>query len=146
MRIALFFERYMHSRPLLWLDTELKRMLGIDVYQYPFPVKQGYTAIRQGSIDLLVLRCEETDAVKERAIAQFVGLDDFAMVRSDVTARKGVADHYARFRQQIRFPREYLDRMYGSKYARHFYGEDQLKRFRQRWRGDAAEKERGDGT
>ena len=131
--VQLFLDRYMHSRPLIWFDTELRPMLGIDVYEHPFPTEQGYTVLKQGHLELLVLRCDESDTVKERAIGEFIGIRDFHMVRSNVTARKASAATYAKFQQEIRLPDAYIDRMVGSKYATHFYREGELAEFRRRW-------------
>jgi hypothetical protein len=135
--IDVFISRYMHSRPLTWLDAEIRTHFGIDVYSYPFPVEQGYTVITEGRTSLLVLRCELDDERKERAIAGFLGLDGFEIVRSNVRSEKPEGQKYQEFKQRIRIPPALLDRMYDSKYARHFYSEAERDHFRKRWSGGA---------
>ncbi len=130
----LFLQRYIHSRPLTWLDVELKRTLGIDVYKHELPKEKGYTVIEHGVLQLLILKCEIPDSTKEEAIARFVGIDDFKMLKSNVAADKVYAEQYKLFKETIRFPDAYLDRMYNSKFARHFYSESELSRFREKWR------------
>jgi hypothetical protein len=131
--IQVFLDQYMHWRPLLWLDTELKTTLGVDVYQYPFSLQQGFAIINERNIDLLVMKCELDDAAKSRAIAQFLGLDDFKMVRSNVSSQRSHARQYEEFRRRIRVPDWLLEEMYESKYARFFYSDEERARFRARW-------------
>lgn len=133
--IDVFIKNYMHSRPLTWLDAEIKTNFGIDVYQTPFPVDQGYTVISGGRISLLVLRCELDDRTKALAIGDFLGLDEFEIVRSNVASEKSYARQYAEFKQRIRLPPALLDQMYDSKFARHFFSREERDIFRERWSG-----------
>jgi hypothetical protein len=133
--IDVFIKNYMHSRPLTWLDAEIKTNFGIDVYQTPFPIDQGYTVVSQGRISLLVLRCELDDHTKSQAIADFLGLGEFEIVRSNVASDKSYAGRYAEFKQRIRIPPALLDKMYNSKFARHFFSSEERDLFRERWSG-----------
>ena len=133
--IDIFIEKYMHWRPLTWLDAEVKTSFGIDIYQHPFPIKQGYTIITEGSTSLLVLRCDLDDKTKTRVIADFLDLDDFEIVRSNVRSEKPEARKYADFKRRIRMPAALLDQMYDSKFARHFFSKEELALFRKRWSG-----------
>jgi hypothetical protein len=131
----IFIKNYMHWRPLTWLDAEIKTSFGIDIYQHPFPVEQGYTVISEGNTGLLVLRCELDDQTKKRAIADFLNLDEFEIVRSNVRSEKPEARKYADFKQRIRMPPALLDQMYDSKFARHFFSQEERELFRKRWSG-----------
>jgi len=138
--IEIFIENYMHSRPLTWLDAEIKTIFDIDVFQYPFPVDRGYTVISSGRTSLLVLRCELDDRTKAQAIADFLDLDEFEIVRTNVASEKSYASQYAEFKQHIRIPPALLDQMYNSKFARHFYSGKEREQFRARWSGSSATK------
>ncbi len=133
--IDVFIERYMHSRPLTWLDAEIKTHFGIDVFQLPFPIERGYTTISQDNVSLLVLRCDLDDRAKGRAIADFIGLDKFEIVRSNVASDKNYAIPYSMFKQRIKLPPPLLDQMYDSKFARHFFSKEELDLFREQWSG-----------
>jgi hypothetical protein len=131
--IDLFINNYMHSRPLTWLDAEIKTNFGIDVYQTPFPVDQGYSVISQGRTSVLVLRCELSDQAKAAAIADFLGIEHFEIIRSNVSGAKSYAEQYAEFKRRITIPPALLDQMYNSKFARHFYSEGEREQFRAQW-------------
>jgi hypothetical protein len=137
--IDAFIDKYMHSRPLTWLDAEIKTHFGIDIFQHPFPIEQGYTTITQANVSLLVLRCDLDDRTKAQAIADFIGLDEFEIVRSNVASEKDYASPYAKFKQRIVIPPALLDQMYESKFARHFYSRDERDLFRKRWSGNRSD-------
>lgn len=133
--INVFIEKYMHSRPLTWLDAEVKTHFGIDIFQHPFPIETGYSAIYQGNVSLLVLRCDLDDRTKAQVIADFIGIDEFEIVRSNVASEKSYAGPYARFKQRIKIPPALLEQMYNSKFARHFYSREERDLLRARWSG-----------
>ena len=135
--IGIFIKNYMHSRPLTWLDAEIKTNFDIDIFQHPFPVDRGYTVISSGRTSLLVLRCELDDQKKAQAIADFLDLDEFEIVRTNVASEKSYARQYAEFKQHIRIPPALLDQMYNSKFARHFYSSEEREQFRARWSGSS---------
>jgi hypothetical protein len=137
--IDLFLERYSCYRPLIWFDEEFKFATGIDVYREPFDREAGHTRFQVGNREVLILKLETPDEVKERAIAEFVGLEDFRLQRSNVAQQKDYGDQYADFKQSIRFSPEFLRTMYDSKYTRHFYTGEEIEGFRSRWHAQATD-------
>jgi hypothetical protein len=120
---------------LTWLDAEVKTHFGIDIFQHPFPIERGYTAISHDNVSLLVLRCDLDDRTKAQAIADFIGLDKFEILRSNVASDKNYASPYSMFKQRIKLPPALLDQMYDSKFARHFFSREERELFRKRWSG-----------
>jgi hypothetical protein len=133
--IALFLEKYMHWRPLVWFDAELKTTLGVDVYQHAFDAERGYGSFREGRVEMLILKFDLPDETKSRVIAEFLGLDELPIVSSNISSERSQADAYAEFRRKLRIPEALLDEMYESKYARHFFTEAQRADYRKRWGG-----------
>lgn len=133
--IRIFLERYMHWRPIVWLDAELKTTLGVDIYRSPFPRDLGYGTISGDRVNILILRHDLDDRTKERVIADFLDLDEFEIVRSNVASEKNYGRQYEEFMQRIRIPPDLLDQMYNSKYARHFYSSVEIEQLRARWSG-----------
>jgi hypothetical protein len=131
--MRLFFERYSCYRPLLWFDEEMKYETGVDVYRHPFPNGRGSLAFREGAIEVLVLKTETDDAVKEEALSEFLGVEDLRLVKSNVGERKAYAGQYREFKERIRFPDAFFRTMYDSRYARHFYDDDEIARFSRQW-------------
>jgi hypothetical protein len=132
--IDLFHERYSCYRPLLWFDEEMKYATGVDVYRHPFPVDRGSLCFREGPIEVLVLKTETVDIVKEKALSDFLGIEDVALAKSNVAEQKAYAQQYREFKERIRFPETFFQTMYDSRYARHFYDAGEIDRFSRQWR------------
>lgn len=124
------------QQPPIWFDEHIKAEFGLDIFIFPFPKDRGYTIIKQDHIELLVLKLELDDAVKVEAISQFLGIRPFPMLRSNVAKTKGYAQTYQSFRKTFPFPKTTLDTMYNSRYAHHFYTEQEITNFRRKWLED----------
>lgn len=123
-----------HTFPLEFFDTEMRPALGWNVFTTPFPHHAGYAIYRCERADVLLLRLEDLDRCVTRAFREFLGIDNFTLVRENVGSEKDYSEMYRRLLDAIRLPESYLSRMYGSKYATHFYTTDELSRFNARWR------------
>ncbi len=128
-----FLNHYPQSVPETWFDMEVKPLYGIDVYAQPFDAQRGYAIYRNEFADVLVLKLEKLNACAPAAFREFMGLDDFRLVESNTADDKTYADLYKAFRRDLALPADYLERMYGSRYARHFYSAEELAAFRGKW-------------
>ena len=129
----LFLERYPgHEDPLIFFES-FARAVGVDVFATPFPRQAGYAVYRSGGVTVLLLRLEDLDRCAREAFQQVFGLETFALVDENVASEKAYRDMYRRVRQQLRLPESYLQKMYESRYATHFYSADEVQQFRARW-------------
>jgi hypothetical protein len=131
--VDIFLKNYRHSVPLTWFDVEMKEVLDIDVYEYPFPKEKGHLSISKGNFDLLILKSEIDDSTTENAIAGYLGIDNFKLTRTNVAQNKNYAKTYQDFVQNVRLPESYIETMCNSKYMRHFYSDAEIERIRSRW-------------
>jgi hypothetical protein len=139
--LAEFHERFRHERGVEWFDNEFKPVLGIDVYEHPFPHDKGYLRIDSGPYEVLVMRHDLDDRVKEKCLADLVGVRAITLTPRNVGAQKPYAETYREFLRRVELPEDYVERLLGSKYARHFYSPEELARFRAKWlKGSAAER------
>jgi len=131
----LFLTAYPHDVPLTWFDDELGAELGVDVFATPFPQAAGYCEITGSRHRVLVLKLEAGDEIIARAVKEFLDLPQFVLHRTNVGVEKPYAGLYDDVREKIRLPGEYLERMYSSRLARHFYSAAERAGFRRRWQG-----------
>ena len=76
-----FHERFRHERGVEWFDNEFKPVLGIDVYEHPFPHDEGYVRIDSGPYEVLVMRHDLDDRVKEKCLADLVGVGSVSVAK-----------------------------------------------------------------
>lgn len=118
--IDLFLEKFPHDTPLRWFDEHLKISTGIDIFDYDFP-QVGVQFIRRNNIDMLLMQSEVPDWLKESAVAQLLGLNQFRLKTTNVGDRKRYAQTYRDFLQTFVAPDWYVQKMYGSRFFQHFY-------------------------
>jgi hypothetical protein len=131
--LAEFHERFRHERGVDWFDREFKPVLGLDVYEHPFPHDRGYQRLDSGPYEVLIMRHDLDDRVKEKCLADLVGVRSVSLSPKNVSAQKPYADVYREFLRRVELPEDYVNRLLDSKYARHFYSPEELARFRAKW-------------
>lgn len=131
--IELFFDRLVHERPLRYFDDEIKTVFGIDVFATGFPIEEGYKVYQGENADLLLIRLENLDQCANTVFKQFLGLDDFGLVRANIASDKIYSVLYKAFKRSVRFPDVYIREMYESAYVRQFYSDEEIRGFREGW-------------
>ena len=124
----------LHADPGQWFERELQSVFGIDVMETPYDFDQGYVMVRSGPVDVLVIRMEDLDRSLRAGLAALYNLDaeDIDMRRSNVGRNKEYANLLAKVKEQLAIPPSVSDRIWGTDYARHFYGPN-LDRLRNKW-------------
>ncbi len=131
----LFFSRLRHDAPIVFFDQEFNKVLGVEVFLKKFPKDRGYKIYHSNQVDVLVIRLENLSACANKAFKEFLGIDNFALVNTNVGSSKVYAELYNKFKDRIRFSTSYLNKMYRSKYMQHFYSEEEIKKFNKKWHG-----------
>lgn len=131
--LAEFPDRFVHERGIDWFDNEFKPVLGIDVYAHPFPQGKGFLRIDSAPYEVLLMRHDLDDRVKEKCLADLIGVSGVSLTPRNVGTEKSYSSTYTEFLKRIELPEDYVERMLGSKYARHFYSPEELARLRTKW-------------
>jgi hypothetical protein len=134
--VAEYHDRINHQRAINWFDNEFKPVLGIDVYAHPFPRDKGFLRITSGPYEVLLMRHDLDDRLKEKCLAELIGVPAVSLTPKNVGTQKVYSSTYTEFLKRIRLSEDYVDRMLGSKYARHFYSAEELARLRAKWLGN----------
>ena len=117
----------------VWFETKLEPIFGIDVYSTPFPQKVGYKIYQNPPrANLLLIRLEDLNHAGVGAVKKYLKLPSFTLQRTNVGHEKSYADIYNVFRQTP-MPKFYVERMYSTRLAKHFYTKDELAAFAYKW-------------
>lgn len=122
-----------HDRPLHWIDHELDGVFGTDVYAEPFPTDAGWQVIESERANVAIIRYEDLAQAATPAIERLLGMNVGQLVKANNTATKTYGANQAALSESMVLPPAYLDMMYGSKYATHFYSPDEIASMRARW-------------
>lgn len=122
-----------HGFAARWFDHEVKDVFGVDVFDTPFPRSGlGQThACEAGR--LIVVRFEDLMEDVPTALGSFFGTEPIELGHHNRSADMPYAESYQAFMARIRLDDAYLDRMYGSRLARHFYDRAELEQLRDRF-------------
>ena len=128
--VNLFLTQYYdHEAPLTWFDMQLKPVFGIDVFEKEFPTDAGYCIYPGDIADVLLIRLEDLNRCHTQAFKEFLDIDNFQLKNANIAKDKDYSQAYTKLRRSKTLPATYIDRMYQSKYARHFYTDEELDRF-----------------
>jgi hypothetical protein len=126
------------QRPLVlkhlqeWFNLELKPYLGVDVFAKEFPRDQGYAIYENRFARVLVYRYEALPALPQM-LRDFLQLDSVQVISRNIGAEKPYGEVYRRLQREVRLPREFVNAHCSSRMMRHFYSEEERRRFCERW-------------
>ena len=132
---SLFSKRFMEARQNFeWFDYELKQNFGIDVFSHPFDKKCGYSIIKQGNVEVFVIKLEMLNSL-EPVIGEFIGASQFKLINANEGDAKAYKYQYKNIKDIIRIPRKIFDIVYNdnSKFD-HFYSEMEKAEFIKKWK------------
>ncbi len=116
-----------------WFEQQLKPVFGIDVFESDFPKEVGYKIYTTNPrANLLLIRLENLNDCVQQAMEDFLGIEDFKLYNTNVGDEKDYAELYRAFKEKP-LPREYVEKMYSTTSAKHFYSQEELDRFAKRW-------------
>jgi hypothetical protein len=129
--IDCFRETFDHRYPLDWFDRELKRLTGIDVYQYAFDSTTGCTELNKGGMSLLIV---QTEKLRDcwHTVEEFCGLP-LEWREDNRGERKWYGALYVDFLERYAPSTDELDEVYSSKFATFFFAEETRADLKRRW-------------
>lgn len=129
----LFFKHLPYKYPLQWYDDYMLKDTGINVYSHSFNPEIGWEIINNNNVKTLLINCYLNDAVKEDLIEEFCGISNFKLSNTNVRSEGNASVLYKDFKNYIKFPEHYLNEVYNSKYALHFFSEEERASAIQKW-------------
>lgn len=117
-----------------WFDRELKKFTGIDIFSYPFNKEIGYSIIKQGNMEILIMKMEKINQ-HEKIIADFIENSNFKIILSNIGKQNPYKYIYSELKKNIKIPKRVVDRYYkDNKRMDYFYAEEEKKKFLQNYK------------
>lgn len=139
--LDMFVNEYNHNWTVNWMENELNKALNTNIYNYPFNKKRGYSLYHRTAdnvrpyFHLLVIRTEDMSQVARTAIAELLPEADVGNINTlnSSIKRKPIANAYSQFKAQAVLPDDYVDWILNTRYAKHFYSDEELAVSRAMW-------------
>lgn len=129
---AYFYDGF-ENQEFQWFDNEMKKVFGINVYEYPFDREKGYSIIKQDNLEVMLLTTERINDLEEE-IGNFVGIGNFKLETKNTASKSDYRFAYSEYKEKVSLSRSMLDRVYfGNSYMRHFYTESMINNFYHQW-------------
>lgn len=125
-------KKYPAWKACTWFDEEIKSVLKVDVYNYPFDEEKGFSLVENSKFRILILRRESFSRGFENGIPALLGRS-VAMKRANRAESKQYSNAYRQVKRQLTLPKHTLDEYYTTKYVRHFYDSGEIDSYRTRW-------------
>lgn len=117
-----------------WFDEQIKKHLGIDVFEYPFDRERGYTIIKKENIELFLFKVEKMEDILDE-ISTFVGAGRFSRINANMAEQKWYGLAYAEFKKEVSLPKKYVNHYYRNNYKMdYFYTQEEKNGFLEKWR------------
>jgi hypothetical protein len=116
-----------------WFDREIKAVFGFDIYSAEYNKFNGYQIFRTDIADILLMRLESMNQCHKQAFYELLGTKEFQLINANIGREKPYRMSYKRLLHEISFPMQDLDRIYSSRYAKHFYGANEIKDLKDKW-------------
>ena len=127
-----------HQFALNWFDEQFKPLTRIDVYKQPFPKDRKWQIYRRGFTRVLVYRNDLKRSEQTKLNSRFLGIKLDEMRLENNSEDKDYAELYSRFRESVKLPEHYIGRMHNSRFAQHFWSQEELKAAADKWRATSS--------
>jgi hypothetical protein len=116
-----------------WFYHDLRNFTGLDILSQPFDRAHGWQKYRIKNLEIMVLKIELDNHIKDSVISNFLGLKDLQIKIANSATEKQYASLYRTFQSFFSLKQEELDKIYGSRFPQHFYTPEEITKFKQRW-------------
>jgi hypothetical protein len=107
--------------PLLWFSTDFLPCYNFTPYDLPSFIDKDVCAITEGERLYIFYRFETLKDNLPRILEFVANPAAITIINKNITDEKPSADLFREVKNRYRFPDQYIDLVYNSKYYRHFY-------------------------
>lgn len=125
-----------HHDPTQWFNQEILEPFNVDVFSQEFEPRKGALIMTAPRVSLICVRMEDLGRTEtDSSLSQFVESSQLlTFSRENASANKPVADEYREFVKGFRIPHDLCQKIYETRYARHFY-RNEIPSLIEKWSG-----------
>lgn len=104
-----------------------------NLYAHSFDKERGYSIIKDGNIEVFVYQLEKLNKIVPK-LSEWIGVPFEKLENGNITTDKWIGGSYKQAQKEIEISQEYFERCFDEKYVKHFYSEEDIKKFKEKWR------------
>jgi len=117
-----------------WFDVQIKDSLGINIFDYEFNKKNGYSIIKKNNIEVMLYRMENLSQIFSKAMEDFIGIPKLKLSMKNITTKKSFEKINEKITQNFYLENEFLEKVYSNRIVKYFYSEEEISEFYNYWR------------
>lgn len=121
-----------HARSLQMFLSEFSENV-VDILSYPFDIQKGFTIVREKNIEVFVYQLEKLNEIVPN-LSAWLGVPFYKLVNENIASDKWVGACYKQALNEISISQEYFDRCFSEAYVQHCYSQEDIEKFKARWR------------
>lgn len=102
------------------------------IQEMPFDKGKGYSVITKGKYEIFIYQLEKLNQI-QGVLLDWLGLPGETLSQGNISEEKWYADSYEQAKKEIKISRKYFDKCYNETYVKHFYSEEDIEMFKNRW-------------
>lgn len=126
---TIYHNSFPHEYAVNWFEKQFFEAIHVNIYDLKFPVYKGFLIIKSNHIDVLIIKTNTEDYLKEVLLSEFCNCPNFKLINTNKTKTR----LYDEFKNHIKFSKRYLNNQYQSKYALHFFSHQERSIALKRW-------------
>jgi FkbM family methyltransferase len=131
--VSEYVETYIDYLVEHFFFDQFRDAIDLDVYSKPFDREAGFLVIHGTRAEALVLRFEDLPSAYGSAVEAYFGISGLTLPWLQNSSEALESELYRELSESVRLKRDVLDKVYSSRYVRHFYSDDEIARFYERW-------------
>ena len=128
-----YFKKGFEKGDMEWFDEQIKRFFKINIFDYPFDIESGYSIVKQGNIEILLIKMEKLSELED-VRGEFLGIKDFKLQKNNIGEEKPYRFALQEYKKSFSLSQEELENIYYKfVYTRYFYSEEERRDFYNKW-------------
>lgn len=117
-----------------WFDNEFYKFTGVDVFAHDYDVSEGYTVIRRKRFDVAVISLMRLEDNLSKVLRKLANTEKTVKVpKENVREWSDQQGFYKDLKKRIVLPVDILERVYSTKFAKHFFSLDYRRQMTEKW-------------
>lgn len=113
-----------------WFTNELLEFFQINVFNSDFTPQKGYSIIRSGQTDCLLIRTDVLNDTGAKALEEFLGIQNVQLENTNQASDKAYFDMYQQVKQDFKLNADEIDSLLRSRTMNKFFDSQELDRLR----------------